>query len=330
MDIDSGSKDIDLDRKSTSDVKHTTSPAESPSTARAPTPVVGSSTNGPSPSAAVLTGPASADSASSVRGKPLKRTASEALPSRPSAARTNGIPADRFLGAAALGRVVPIPGTITGPVTLDQGRLIRDQALRSVLTSGTPSNPVLSGVSAQPSVVQSEAEQGKQSQQQPQSSDPPSGTVLNKQRVLPGNPSRLSAKPIPTSSGLDKQTDAKAQQWLSAMRARSSAGPGGMGVLVRSPAAAAASAMDVEPQQLGTAAVPPRSSRAGVSFAESVSDGEAESDTESVAGGLESTAELLRALLDVSAFNAECLAKLSGLPMPDFEADTADTGDGDQ
>jgi len=54
----------------------------------------------------------------------------------------------------------------------------------------------------------------------------------------------------------------------------------------------------------------------------SASDGDADSDTESRRSALGSSAELvevLRAIADISAFNAECLSKLSGVPMPDFD-----------
>jgi len=46
---------------------------------------------------------------------------------------------------------------------------------------------------------------------------------------------------------------------------------------------------------------------------------DAGSDAGSVLGSSVEVIQALRALADIAAFQAECLAKLSGVPMPDFD-----------
>jgi len=333
MDIDSGSKSpthAPASSVGSKDVKY----SESPPTAAASTPGSGSGTSGPSSSAAgtSTSAAAAAPVLGTSSGKLGKRSASQALHSGPSAARSSGIPADRFLGAAALGRVVPIPATLTGgSITQDRDALIREQ-LRVYQISQTQSGPVRSGASA----AQQLAALALSHSERPNTPRPLGNSPAQEagtSTTQPQPPRPITSLPKSSATSLSEQlsgkaNDQKAQQWLSAMRARSAAGPrpGGRPVLVSAASAAAAqsAAADVD-----MGAGPPRSIREGVRFAESASDGDADSEVGSVAGA-DSTDALLQAQLDVAVFIAECLSKLSGVPMPDFEADSADTGGDDQ
>jgi len=152
MDIDSGSKSPTHAPASSAGSKDVKYSANQP-IAGASTPASGSATSGPSSSTAGSSTGSAAAAVTPVLGSSAarpsqKRSASEALPSGPSAGRFSGIPADRFLGAAR-GRVTPIPETLTGSITRDRADSIRAQQLRrSQAIFGTPPVPVLSGASA--------------------------------------------------------------------------------------------------------------------------------------------------------------------------------------
>lgn len=145
--------------------------------------------------------------------------------------------------------------------------------------------------------------------------------------LLPGSSAKASVsrrgsfqEPLgPLSTLASKTAEEKAQQWLASMRARTAG--------AAAPSAAAAVAMD---------AVPTRSARAGAmrSAGRSHSEDDEPSDAESTGShgepdsrgsaatlaGSGDTVRLLTLLCDIAAFNAECLSKLSGVALPDFDA----------
>lgn len=112
----------------------------------------------------------------------------------------------------------------------------------------------------------------------------------------------------------NKQIEAKEAQWLAHMRAMS----GGARAPPPSPALGAPSAMDQSGIDLGR---PPLTRGRAVRFA--ASEGEEDDDVRSVQSGGSDPEVLaaLRSLADIAVFQAECLAKISGVPLPDFEPD---------
>lgn len=132
-----------------------------------------------------------------------------------------------------------------------------------------------------------------------------SSAPTSHQLGLPRAPSAFSAK----------EADRKSAEWFNSVRARLGA------------AAARPAAMDVEPTRSVRAR---RSAAAAATLSDGdVASGDDEpSDAESTGSqgdgdsraGSDDAVRLLTVLCDISAFNAECLAKLAGVPMPDFDA----------
>lgn len=131
--------------------------------------------------------------------------------------------------------------------------------------------------------------------------------------------SRQLGLPHARSAFSAKEADRKSEEWLSSVRAR-------LGAAAAASATARPAAMDVEPTRSVRAR---RSARASASDGD-VSGDDEPSDAESTGShgevdsrgtaGTDDAVRLLTVLCDISAFNAECLAKLAGVPMPDFDA----------
>lgn len=136
-----------------------------------------------------------------------------------------------------------------------------------------------------------------------------SSAPTSHQLGLPRAPSAFSAK----------EADRKSAEWLNSVRAR-------LGAAAAASASARPAAMDVEP----TRSVRARRSAAAATLSDGdVASGDDEpSDAESTGShgdadsraGSDDAVRLLTVLCDISAFNAECLSKLAGVPMPDFDA----------
>lgn len=208
--------------------------------------------------------------------------------------------------AAARSRATTTSGPITGAPAPSALKRTASQAL-GPLPRG------ISGLSA-PSVVGSSG-----------ISAPPLSTAsVGSSGTTSSGPSLTSASFTAGLSGTASNSeDTKASQWLARMRAHLDATPDRIGV-GRGPSALAASVptgMDVE--QIRSVPGPSVAARVGASH----SDGEEEDDYEDVGSqaGLGSSEVLaaLRVIADISAFNAECLSKIAGVPMPDFD-DAAD------
>lgn len=327
MDIDSGDKTTTVPAKPlvSTDIKHSAGTSETASSGR-PSAPSGSVVGTGSSSFTSVGRTSSAVSASVLPGvlpgNVLKRTASQALQRGPSVvpSAASQVGGSRFFPGLVPAK--PIQGTtIARPV----GSLPVGNPLLALSrpTQSTPSTPVVSGVSGLSQQKESDAESTKPSPTQEQ--------VPKLSTSITENPSSQASVPSTQQARPLNKEEQKAQQWLRTMRARAVPGPmGGFVHVPRHPGparAAMAAAASSGDQDVDMDPVRPRSIRAGVRFAESASDGEG-SDTESVGSALGSTGELLQALqaiADISAFNAECLSKLSGLPMPDFDSDEGDT-----
>jgi len=224
---------------------------------------------------------------------------------RPIGSSPSSIGGTRVVGSGSL----PKPGQ-AGPFPVGSG----------VTPSGrTISGPILSPLLARNSTTSARPAFFTESVQQSPAASATDSALSAAQQQAP-------SQQVPSTS-----EESKASKWLAAMQARSAAiagagrsRPGGTGVLVPGPSSGGAGpqGMDVDPVPGATAPGRLRSSLAGVRFAGSHSDGE-DSDAESALGSTDGLLQVLQTIADISAFNAECLAKLSGVPMPDFDVDAA-------
>lgn len=205
----------------------------------------------------------------------------------------------------------PVTGNHSTKRTASEA-LLRPSLIRQPIPSGT----ALSGVS----VSKQLGPQADSSNQPAGSSLTPASSSSSTSSSLPSSASAVSQQPAEQSSSKASE-DSKASKWLATMRGHLAAGTP---VFAREAHDRARfGGVDTVMVDAPTRSGPgPRAASRDASH----SDGEADSDAESTGSALGSTDELvsvLRVIADISAFNAECLAKLSGIPMPDFD-DAAD------